>query len=146
MNNSLPTVKSIVLYADDDQEDLELVQDAFSRYSKNVQLIQCCDGLEALSYLNNIPESEPMPSLIILDINMPKMNGKEVLQQIRELDRFKKTPVVMFTTSSMQSEISFAEQYNAGFITKPSDQRQMEVIIKNFIDHCTEDVKKQITR
>jgi CheY-like chemotaxis protein len=146
MNNSLHTVKSIVLYADDDQEDLELVQDAFSRYSKNVQLIQCCDGLEALSYLKNISDSEPIPCLIILDINMPKMNGKEVLKQIRELERFKKAPIVMFTTSAMQSEKSVAEQYNAGFITKPIDQRQMEVIIKNFIDHCTEDIKKQITR
>ena len=144
--NQTPPLKSIVLYADDDGEDIELVQDAFSKYSSNVEMITASDGLEALAYLKNLSEVDPVPCLIILDINMPKMDGKEVLKRIREMDRFVNIPVVLFTTSALPLEKKFAEVYNAGFITKPIDQRQMEMIIKTFINHCTDDIKKKISK
>lgn len=138
--------RNIVFYADDDVDDLELVQDAFSRYSNSVEVVTAKDGSQALSYLQNLGESDPKPCLIILDINMPFFNGKEVLKKIRTLDHFVSVPVVLFTTSSMPNDQSFAEKYKAGFVTKPLDVSQMEVITELFIDHCSDEIKKKIRR
>ena len=142
--SSLP--KNIVFYADDDNDDLELVQDAFARYSTNVEVITARDGSQALSYLQNLDGAEPKPCLIILDVNMPMVNGKDVLKQIRNMEEFESVPVILFTTSSMPQDRSFAEKYNAGFVTKPLDVSQMEVITELFIDHCTDEIKKKIRR
>jgi CheY-like chemotaxis protein len=138
--------KNTVVYADDDQDDIELVEEAFRQYSNNVEVITFQNGSQALSYLNNLTEEDPLPCLIILDINMPVLNGKEVLVRVRQLDKFEMIPVVLFTTSSMPVDKSFAEHYNAGFVTKPLGFEQMEIITRQFIDHCTEDVQKKIRR
>lgn len=140
------TPKNIVLYADDDFDDLELVQDAFSRYSKNVEVMTAKDGSEALTYLQSLSKSDPAPCLVILDINMPILNGKEVLKRIRSDERFESVPVVLFTTSSLPQDQAFAQKYNAGFVTKPLDVAQMELITELFIDHCTDEIKKNIRR
>ncbi len=145
MTKSIPP-KNIVLYADDDIDDLQLVQEAFSRYSSNVEMVTVTDGTEALSYLKNLSEFDPTPCLIILDINMPRMSGKEALMKLRQFARFEEVPVMLFTTSSMPIDITFAARYKAGFLTKPIDIRQMDVITDQFIDHCTEEVKKNIRR
>ena len=138
--------KNIVLYADDDSDDLELVQDSFSLYSKNVEVVTMRDGSQALSYLNRLSDDDPLPCLIILDINMPVINGKEVLKNLRDLPRFETVPVVLFTTSSLPQDENFAKKYNAGFVTKPLDVSQMEVITELFIDHCADEIRKNIRR
>ncbi len=142
----LPRPKNIVLYADDDPDDLELVQDAFFRYAQNVEVVTAVDGSHALSFLRDLGEDDPTPCLIILDINMPGLNGKETLRHLRTMNRYESVPVVLFTTSSMPSDRSYAERYNAGFVTKPLDIAQMEVITELFIDHCTDEIKKNIRR
>lgn len=136
--------KHIILYADDDMDDLQLVKEAFTQYANNVEVVTVRDGVEALSYLNNISDGELAPCLIILDINMPKMTGKEALMKLRQLERFKNIPAMLFTTSSMVLDKDFATKYNAGFITKPIDVRQMEVITDKFINHCTQEVQKHL--
>src|SRR5687768_16326383 len=92
--------KNIVLYADDDPDDLELVQEAFNRYSKNVDVVTVTDGGQALRRLQDLSESDMVPCLIILDINMPILGGKEVLVHLREHEKFATVPVVLFTTSN----------------------------------------------
>ncbi len=145
MTKSIPS-KNIVLYADDDIDDLQLVKDAFNRYASNVEVVMVNDGSEAISYLNNLSQFDPTPCLVILDINMPRMTGKEALIKLRQLDRFETVPVMLFTTSSLPSDIEFARRYKAGFLTKPIDIRQMDVITDQFIEHCTEEVRKNIRR
>jgi CheY-like chemotaxis protein len=141
-----PTQKNIILYADDDPDDLELVQEAFRKYAANVDVLTATDGSQALSYLLSINDGDPSPCLIILDINMPMLSGKDVLIRIRQEERFEATPVVLFTTSSMSLDAQFAKHYNAGFITKPLDSGQMRKITEQFIRHCTEDIQKLIKR
>ena len=94
------------------------------------------NGVEAVSYLNNLSPSDPAPCLIILDINMPKMNGIEALKQIRKNNRFAKIPAILFTTSSQPLDKKFAAEYKAGFITKPIDAAQMKYIAETFIKYC----------
>ena len=141
-----PTQKNIILYADDDPDDLELVQEAFRKYAANVDVLTATDGSQALSYLLSINDGDPSPCLIILDINMPMLSGKDVLVRLRQEERFEATPVVLFTTSSMSLDAQFAKHYNAGFITKPLDSGQMRKITEQFIRHCTEDIQKLIKR
>ena len=138
--------KNIVLYADDDPDDLELVQEAFSKYSRNVEVLTFSDGSGVISYLERLTEADPVPCLIILDINMPYLNGKEILVRLRQKENFAQVPVVLFTTSSQPLDEKFAVRYNAGFITKPIDLRQMERITAEFIDHCAEDTRNKIRR
>ena len=136
--------KNIVLYADDDPDDLMLVKDAFSKYSQNIEVITASDGAEALSYLKNLSSFDTAPCLIILDINMPRLNGKEALKDIRSMKRFEDIPVVLFTTSSQLTDKTFASNYNAAFLKKPIDISQMEIITDQFIQHCAEEVRKKI--
>jgi CheY-like chemotaxis protein len=138
------SVKNIVLYAEDDSDDLLLVKEAFTRFTQNVELISVSDGYQALSYLKNLSPQEAGPCLIILDINMPRMDGKEALEEIRELDRFRDIPAILFTTSSQPIDKAFAKKMNAGFITKPIDFKQMDKIANQFIEHCTDEIKKNI--
>ena len=77
---------------------------------------------------------------------MPVINGKEALLRLREMEHFQEVPVVLFTTSSQSIDKNFAQRYNAGFITKPIDVKQMEFIADQFIDHCNDDIKNKIRR
>lgn len=139
-----PTPKNIVLYADDDADDLELVQEAFYRFTKNVEVITARNGSQALGYLKDLQEGDTYPCLIILDINMPVLNGMEVLKKLRAMDEFESIPVVLFTTSSLPADEVFAKKYNAGFVTKPLDVSQMKVITESFVDHCSDEIQKKI--
>lgn len=140
------SVKNIVLYAEDDSDDLQLVKEAFFQHTKNVEIISVSDGVQALSWLQKLNENHPAPCLIILDINMPRMDGKEALEAIRSMDRFKDIPAVLFTTSSQPIDKAFAKKYNAGFITKPINYKQMDMIAKQFIDHCTDKIQSNIRK
>lgn len=135
-----------VLYADDDPDDLMLVQEAFTKYATNVEVILKKSGFEAINYLFSLSNVETIPCLIILDINMPGMNGKEALRKIREHERFSNVPAVLFSTSSFFADRDFAEENGAGFITKPLNQAQMERIAEEFINHCSDEVKMRISR
>jgi CheY-like chemotaxis protein len=138
--------KNIVVYADDDPDDIELVEEAFKQYANNVEVLTFSNGSQALSFLKNLADDDPLPCLIILDINMPVLDGKEALVRLRQMDKYNAVPVVLFTTSSMPIDKSFANHYNAGFVTKPLGYEQMEIITRQFIDHCTEETKKKIRR
>lgn len=145
MTQSLPS-KSLVLYADDDPDDRTLIQQAFKTYSHTVELKTFEDGVCLLQYINNAPMSEPLPCLIILDINMPRLDGKEVLAELRSKTEFEGIPVILFSTSTLPSEKEFAKSFNAGFITKPLYTEQMYFLVDRMIDHCSDDVKRNIKR
>lgn len=140
--SSTPNSQYVVLYADDDEDDLELVSEAFSQYGPEIKLVTAMDGQEAISYLKNLPPEYPTPCLIILDINMPRLDGREAFRKLREMDRYKKTPVVFFTTSNFEGDKAYALKNNAGIITKPLDMKQMTQIAETFIRYCTEDVRE----
>jgi CheY-like chemotaxis protein len=131
----------VIFYADDDPDDREFLTEAFKNHPADVRLITCENGVEAIRYFNNCLPSGSLPCLIILDMNMPMIGGKEVLRQLRRMERVKDIPVVLFTTSSQEADKVFAHRYNAGFITKPISIEQMENIVDQLVDHCTDDIK-----
>jgi CheY-like chemotaxis protein len=145
MTQSLPP-KSLVLYADDDPEDIELVSDAFLSYAQNVELLTFPDGIELLNFIETIDPFHASPCLFILDINMPRLDGKETLRRLRRLESFAEVPAVLFSTSSLPADASFAKSFNAGFVTKPLHTNQVHMIIDEIIEHCSDEVKKNIKR
>ncbi|HUC82149.1 MAG TPA: response regulator [Flavisolibacter sp.] len=144
MTKPLPA-KSLVLYADDDPDDRLLVGEAFQAYAQTIDLVTFPDGVSLLRFVER-RNAFPAPCLIILDINMPMLNGKETLKQLRGLDHMADVPAVLFTTSTLPAEAAFARAHKAGFLTKPLDEGQMIDVIDQFIDHCGEETKKQIRR
>lgn len=145
MTQSLPA-KSLVLYADDDPEDIELVSEAFQSYSQNVELLTFPDGIELLKFIETIDPFHASPCLFILDINMPRLNGKETLRRLRRINNFAEVPAVLFSTSSLPADANFAKNFNAGFVTKPLHTNQVHMIIDEIVDHCSDEVKKNIRR
>ena len=140
------TPTHLVLYADDDPDDIRFVEESFSETTRNIELVTAYNGLDLIKYLQGLNHRDPDPCLIILDVNMPMLNGKETLVKIREMDRFRNIPVVMFTTSSTDFDKVFAHKHNAGFVTKPLDNSQMKKITDQFIEHCSDEVKKNIRK
>ena len=114
-----------ILMADDDEDDRLLTQDALqeSRVRNNLYCVE--DGVELLEYLKREgkyadPEKSPRPGLILLDLNMPRKDGREALKEIKANEELRNIPVVILTTSGQEEDK--VKGYNVGaasYITKP---------------------------
>jgi CheY-like chemotaxis protein len=114
-----------ILVADDDPDDRMMVQEALDecRLANAVRFVE--DGVELLGYLRRegryaAPASSPRPGLILLDLNMPKMDGREALREIKADPSLKRFPVVVMTTSKAEEDI--CRTYDLGvssYVTKP---------------------------
>jgi CheY-like chemotaxis protein len=115
----------VILMADDDADDRELTRDALaeSRLANEVHFVE--DGVELLDYLHHRgvysqPGSAPRPGVILLDLNMPRKDGREALREIKADPKLRTIPVVVLTTSKAEEDI--VRSYDLGassFISKP---------------------------
>ena len=116
----------VLMMADDDPDDREFVREAFDEcgFEGDFRFVE--DGEELVHYLTHSGSFEgraqlPVPDLILLDLNMPRMDGREVLSYIKEKDEFKHIPIVVLSTSDSEEDIR--KTYDLGvnsFVTKPS--------------------------
>ncbi len=102
MNN--PDDKILVLYAEDEENDRVLVEYALKRAAPQVTLITASDGVEAIRWLGNRRGVEQSPSCVLLDLNLPRKNGFEVLSWIREQPEYKTLRVIVLTSSDLQQD------------------------------------------
>ena len=127
-----------ILLVEDNEGDILLTTEAFEEAKIIMRLSVVRDGEAAVHFLNNQQsyESVDQPDLILLDVNLPKMNGHEVLKYIKDSERLKQIPVIMLTTSSAQRDINSSyHNYVNCFITKPvevNDFMEVVSIIENF--------------
>jgi CheY-like chemotaxis protein len=135
--------KHTILYAEDDLDDLFMIRQAFEQFDGTTQLVHASNGFEALEQLNEAKTERNLPCLIILDINMPGMNGREALIRIRQSEDFRNIPVVLFTTSSSELDKVFAKKWGAEFITKPLIFSELEALAKRFVSLCTTTVSEK---
>ena len=135
--------KRLVLYADDDTDDLFFVKETLNEHDHIVELKTFMDGGQILTYLEKLKPEDRHPCLIILDFNMPVVSGKEVLFRVREKEKYKDTPVIVFTTSSFSYDQEFAQKYNAEFRVKPLHLDQMKDIVEEFLSYCGIDKKEK---
>jgi two-component system response regulator len=120
----------IILLVEDNPDDVDLTLRAFKRSKIANEIIVARDGTEALDYLfgtgsHVVRESRPAPEVVLLDLNLPKVNGLEVLRRLRADERTRRLPVVVLTSSSEESDI--VRSYDLGansFVRKPVDFAQ----------------------
>jgi len=89
-----------------------------------------------MKVLNGFEADDALPCLIILDMNMPGLDGRETLIRIKQSSLLQKIPVVVFTTSSRKIDQDFAKKWGADFITKPVKFSDLEGLVKTFVDRC----------
>jgi two-component system, chemotaxis family, response regulator Rcp1 len=120
-----------ILLVDDNEGDILLTREALEEAKIINRISIAYDGMEAIQFLqNNRPYGDGAPDLILLDINLPKMNGTEVLSIIKNDPKLKRIPVIMLTTSSSEKDILTSYDNHANcYITKPVDlERFMDVV------------------
>ena len=127
---------SIILLAEDDDDDFLLTQKAFKESRLINHLFRVKDGEELMDYLLHRGsyqdrEKFPMPMLILLDLNMPRKNGREALKEIRANAELKKIPVVALTTSQAQEDVNLLYELGVNsFVKKPVSFDQLAKVIK----------------
>ncbi|MCA1906894.1 MAG: response regulator [Magnetospirillum sp.] len=127
-----------ILLVEDDPGDAGLTRAALAQAKLLCNLHHVCDGVEALEFLRKqgTYRDKPTPHLILLDLNMPRMGGREVLEVLRTDPQLHKIPVVVLTTSDVEADIEASYQLGANsFITKPVDIDQFIESVKAMGDY-----------
>ena len=125
-----------ILIADDDSEDLELIEDAIKSQDPGAALHKLTSGRAVLDYLTSQPDHE-LPCLIILDYNMPELTGSEVLALIGRENRYSSIPKIILSTSSTPLHIH--ECMNNGateYFVKPNNLKDMHVLANKMLAFC----------
>lgn len=126
-----------VLLIEDSPGDVRLTQEAFREANMRVALHVASDGVEAMEFLRREGKhvGAPRPDFILLDLNLPKMDGREVLAQIKSDDSLKSIPTVILTTSQAATDIVKSYQLQANcYLTKPSQLEDFESLVKSIND------------
>lgn len=123
-----------VLVVEDEPADAHLVSMSFKENRLHCKLHHVCDGVEALGFLRREGYAfahAPRPDIILLDLNMPRMNGREFLAAIKSEANFSNIPVIVLTTSDMEQDVVSSYRLGANsFITKPIDVEQFIEVIR----------------
>jgi len=126
-----------ILLVEDNPGDARLAKEALmdSKFKNNLTTV--ADGVEALEYLykKGIHQDAKTPDLILLDLNLPRKDGREVLAEIKTDDNLKRIPVVILTTSSAEEDVLKTYNLHANcYITKPIDLDQFMKVVKSIED------------
>lgn len=128
--------KRHVLWADDDMDDLMLMRHVLQDLDEEYSIKEVHNGREALDYLETVKQDTALPCLIILDMNMPVLNGKETLNLIKKDDALKNIPLVFFTTSSSELDKMYCKRFGVEMITKPPRYDNLKEAVKRLLDYC----------
>ena len=126
-----------VLQVEDNPGDVRLTQESFRDANMSIQLHVACDGVEAMAFLRKegAHAHAPRPDLILLDLNLPKMDGREVLAHIKKDVSLKTIPVVILTTSGAESDILKSYQLQANcYLSKPVQLDAFQSLVKSIND------------
>lgn len=129
-------MKQTILWADDDYDDLQMMQEILSKKKGNFEIVEVHNGKEALDYLTKAKERAGLPCLIILDINMPVLDGKETLSILKKTDDYKDIPVVVFTTSESEIDRLYCKKFNTEMVTKPPTFKTLGNALDKLLKFC----------
>lgn len=127
----------MILLAEDDEDDKELIKLAFEEVSAGQSLYFASNGQEALDYLIRLQEKD-LPCLIVLDLNMPVLNGIQTLEALNKMPKFKNIPKIVFTTSdSDEDKIRCLSKGASDYVVKPSNLREIMKTVENMLRYCS---------
>jgi len=133
-----------VLLVEDSPGDVRLTEDAFRETNRAIHLHVASDGVEAMAFLRQEGSfaDAPRPDFILLDLNIPKMDGREVLAQIKKDVKLKTIPTIILTTSEAEADIikSYELQANC-YLSKPVQLEEFEAVVKSINDFWMTKVK-----
>jgi len=126
-------VKPVILYAEDDYDDFESVKEALDQLSDQQLLLHAINGEEAVSFLEH---ATVLPSLVVLDLNMPVMGGKDVLLWMKQRNEYRTIPVMVFTTSSREEDVKLCQKHGCTFFRKPTLYRDLLHVAQTMLRLC----------
>lgn len=126
--------KNTILWADDDYDDLQMMREILSKKSKDFKIVEVHNGKEVLEYLKQDPTDRPC--LIILDINMPVLDGKETLSILKSAEEYKDIPTVIFTTSESELDKLYCKKLNTEMVTKPPTFSTLNAALDKLLNFC----------
>jgi CheY-like chemotaxis protein len=129
---------SVILCVDDDEDDLFFIKEIIESQGYSFEINQARNGWEALNYLQEGLKKDEFPCLIIMDMNMPRMDGRQTISKLKENEQLAKIPVVVFTTSSNVLHQKYFENQGIRFITKPFDYKVFTKEIINLLAYCAD--------
>ena len=121
---------------DDDPDDLVMLREAINEIGAGFQIHEAFDGVHALELLRQMQNEGSLPCLIVLDINMPRMDGKQTLVALQNDKTFASIPVVLFSTSSSALDITFSKAKHVELITKPIDYKALRKAAGKLLSYC----------
>jgi CheY-like chemotaxis protein len=133
-----------VLLVEDDPGDTLMIREAFEENKLRNRLTSVPDGVEALAYLRGEGQyaAAPRPDLILLDLNLPRKDGREVLAEIKDDERLRAIPVVVLTTSEAEEDIVRSYKLHANaYVTKPVDFDRFIAVVRQIDEFFVEVVK-----
>jgi chemotaxis family two-component system response regulator Rcp1 len=133
-----------VLLVEDSPGDVRLTQEAFRDGKRSIHLHVASDGVDAMAFLRKegAHVNDPRPDIILLDLNLPKMDGREVLAHIKEDDSLKTIPTVILTTSDAEADIVKCYQLQANcYLSKPVQLDAFEALVRSIDDFWLTKVK-----
>lgn len=113
-----------------------MMREILVKNKRDFSVVEVENGKEALDFLEKARTQTELPCLIILDINMPILDGKETLSILKKTEAYKTIPVVIFTTSASEVDKLFCKRYGTEMITKPPSYRKLEDTIVRLLDYC----------
>lgn len=129
-----------ILCVDDDEDDCQLLEEAIKKSGRSISLKFLPSADEAIAFLSGALNQSNLPKLIILDINMPRMNGTDLLTEIRDTLKIK-TPAIMLTTHPRDEDILLGEKNGASLLVKPNDLRSYDVIVETIFNSLLDSPK-----
>lgn len=126
-----------ILYVDDDQDDLEMLQEAITSIDPGYQIVKANNGEEGLARLAEMKQHGTLPCLIVLDINMPKLDGRQTFQRIKADEALGAIPIVIFSTSSNKMDKMFFAGKNVEYITKPIYFPHLLEVAQKLLTYCS---------
>ena len=133
-----------ILLIEDNGGDVRLMQEAFKQSKVQCQLSVVGDGVETMAFLKHegAYEKAPRPDLILLDLNLPRKDGREVLAEIKRDEMLKRIPVVVLTTSKAEQDVMISYNLHANcYITKPTGFEQLVEVVKGIKEFWLQRVK-----
>jgi chemotaxis family two-component system response regulator Rcp1 len=120
-----------VLLVEDSPADVRLIREALKSATVPVHITVAQDGVEAMNYLHDSEQAAALPDLMLLDLNLPRKNGREVLAEVKTSPQLKQIPVLIMTSSRSDEDVNEAYALNANcYIAKPYDFQEYVSVVR----------------